>query len=146
AYVLCSLAANTNLKAMTQLVGRILRQPGARKTHIEALDECYVITHHADTAKVVGAIKEGLEQDGLGDLVLRVTQDDRSASGKVTRTIERRPAFATTEICLPKVMVVEDGEARELDYETDVLAAIDWRGFGPKEIADRIPQNAQAAE
>jgi type III restriction enzyme len=146
AYVLCSLAANTNLKAMTQLVGRILRQPGARKTHIEALDECYVITHHADTAKVVGAIKEGLEQDGLGDLVLRVTQDDRSASGKVTRTIERRPAFATTEIYLPKVMVVEDGEARELDYETDVLAAIDWRGFDPKEIADRIPQNAQAAE
>ena len=146
AYVLCSLAANTNLKAMTQLVGRILRQPGALKTGIEALDECYVITHHADTAKVVGAIKEGLEQDGLGDLVLRVTQDDKSASGKVTRTIKRRPAFATTEIYLPKVMVVEGGEARELDYETDVLAAIDWRGFDPKEIAERIPENAQAAE
>lgn len=43
-------------------------------------------------------------------------------------------------------MVVEDGEARELDYETDVLAAIDWRGFDPKEIAERIPENAQAAE
>src|SRR5690606_21652095 len=143
---LCSLAANTSLKAMTQLVGRILRQPGALKTGIEALDECYVITHHADTAKVVGAIKEGLEQDGLGDLVLRVTQDDKSASGKVTRTIKRRPAFATTEIYLPKVMVVEGGEARELDYETDVLAAIDWRGFDPKEIAERIPENAQAAE
>src|SRR5690606_22437122 len=42
--------------------------------------------------------------------------------------------------------VVEDGEARELDYETDVLAAIDWRGFDPKEIAERIPENAQAAE
>jgi len=146
AYVLCSLAANTNLKAMTQLVGRILRQPGALKTGIEALDECYVITHHADTANVVAAIKEGLERDGLGDLVLRVTQDDKSASCKVTRTIKRRPAFATTEIYLPKVMVVEGGEARELDYETDVLAAIDWRGFDPKEIAERIPENAQAAE
>ena len=146
AYVLCSLAASANLKAMTQLVGRILRQPGALKTGVEALDECHVITHHADTATVVGAIKDGLEQDGLGDLVLRVTQDDRSASGKATRTIKRRPAFATTEIYLPKVMVVEDGEARELDYETDVLAAIDWRGFAPKEIAERIPENAQAAE
>ncbi len=146
AYVLCSLAASANLKAMTQLVGRILRQPGALKTGVEALDECHVITHHADTATVVGAIKDGLEQDGLGDLVLRVTQDDKSASGKATRTIKRRPAFATTEIYLPKVMVVKDGEARELDYETDVLAAIDWRGFDPKEIAERIPENAQAAE
>lgn len=32
AYVLCGLAASTNLKAMTQLVGRILRQPHAMKT------------------------------------------------------------------------------------------------------------------
>ncbi|MEA4837763.1 MAG: DEAD/DEAH box helicase family protein, partial [Rhodospirillaceae bacterium] len=44
AYVLCSLAASSNLKAMTQLVGRILRQPGALKTGVEALDECHVIT------------------------------------------------------------------------------------------------------
>ena len=56
AYVLCSLAASANLKAMTQLVGRILRQPGALKTGVDALDECHVITHHADTATVVGAI------------------------------------------------------------------------------------------
>ena len=146
AYVLCSLAASANLKAMTQLVGRILRQPGALKTGVEALDECHVITHHADTATVVSAIKDGLEQDGLGDLVLRVTQDDKSTSGKATRPIKRRPAFATTEIYLPKVMVVESGEARELDYETDVLSALDWRGFDPQEIADRVPENAQAAE
>lgn len=146
AYVMCSLAASANLKAMTQLVGRILRQPSALKTGVEALDECHVITHHADTATVVGAIKDGLEQDGLGDLVLRVTQDDKSAAGKATRTIKRRPAFAITEIYLPKVMVVENGGARELDYETDVLAAIDWRGFDTQEIAQHIPENAQAAE
>lgn len=146
AYVLCSLAASSNQKAMTQLVGRILRQPGALKTGVDALDECHVITHHADTASVVGAIKDGLEKDGLGDLVLRVAQDDKTGSGKTARTIKRRPAFASTEIYLPKVMLVEGGEARDLDYETDVLSAIDWRGFAPKEIADRIPENAQAAE
>lgn len=146
AYVLCSLAASANLKAMTQLVGRILRQPGALKTDVEALDECHVITHHADTATVVGAIKDGLEQDGLGDLVLRVTQDDKSGTGQTARTINRRPGFATTEIYLPKVMVVEDEDVRELDYETDVLSALDWRGFDPQDIADRVPENAQAAE
>ena len=43
-------------------------------------------------------------------------------------------------------MIVEGGEARDLDYETDVLSSIDWRGFDPKDIAARIPENAQAAE
>lgn len=146
AYVLCGLAASSNLKAMTQLVGRILRQPGAMKTGVGTLDECHVITHHADTATVVNAIKDGLEQDGLGDFVLQVAQGDGAGTGNVVRKIDRRPAFAKTEIFLPKVMVLEDKQARDLDYETDVLSAIDWRGFDPKDIAARIPENAQAAE
>lgn len=131
---------------MTQLVGRILRQPHAVKTGVDALDECHVITHRTGTATVVEAIKKGLEQDGLGDLVLRVSQDDPAGASRVTRAINRRPAFATTEIYLPRVMIVEDGKARELDYETDVLAGIDWRGFDPKDIAAHIPENAQSAE
>lgn len=146
AYVLCALAASSNLKAMTQLVGRILRQPGALKTGIAALDECHVITHHADTATVVEAIKDGLEQDGLGDLVLQIAQPDASGAAKVTRKISRRADFASTEIYLPRVMTVEGGEARDLDYETDILSGIDWRGFHPQDIAARIPENAQAAE
>lgn len=146
AYVLCALAANSNQNAMTQLVGRILRQPGAMKTGVEALDECHVITHRAETASVVEAIKTGLEKDGLGDLVLRVSQDDTSAKAKVSRTIHRRDAFASTDIYLPKVMIIEDGEPRELDYETDILASLDWRGFDPSAIAASIPENAQAAE
>lgn len=146
AYVLCALAASSNKAAMTQLVGRILRQPGAFKTGVDALDECHVITHHADTAEVVSAIKDGLEQDGLGDLVLQVAASDAATSAKVTRKVERRADFKSTEIYLPKVMLVEGGETRELDYETDVLAAIDWRGYDPATIALSIPENAQAAE
>ncbi|MCY3823725.1 MAG: DEAD/DEAH box helicase family protein [Nitrospinae bacterium] len=146
AYVLCALAANTNLHAMTQLVGRILRQPGAIKTGVEALDECHIITHHAETASVVEAIKAGLEQDGLGDLVLQVSQEDTSDSKSESRKIKRRSDFESTEIYLPKAMVVENGESRELDYETDVLSRIDWRGFNPKDIAARIPENADVVE
>ena len=144
AYVLCSLAASSNLKAMTQLIGRILRQPGAIKTGVEALDECHVITHHAGTAEVVGAIKDGLEQDGLGDLVLSVVQGN-PGSAKVSRKIPRSNTFASTEIYLPKVLLVAD-ETRELDYETDLLSRVDWRGLDPQFIVDRIPANAQAAE
>jgi type III restriction enzyme len=28
----------------------------------------------------------------------------------------------------------------------DVLSAVDWRGFDPQDIVNRIPENAQAAE
>ncbi|MEQ8666972.1 MAG: DEAD/DEAH box helicase family protein [Rhodospirillales bacterium] len=146
AYVLCALAANANLKAMTQLVGRILRQPGALKTGVAALDECHVITHRADTATVVGAIKSGLENDGLGDLVLQVSPDANGGGGGTVRKIDRRAGFRKTEIYLPKVLIVEGGEARELDYETDILSCIDWRDFDPSPIGDKVPENAQAAE
>jgi type III restriction enzyme len=145
AYVLCALAASSNLKAMTQLIGRILRQPGAMKTGVGALDECHVITHHIATGEVVGAIKDGLENDGLGDLVLTVVQGDPGGGTRTTRKIARRNDFASTEIYLPKVLLVED-EVRELDYETDLLSMVDWRDFNPQPIADRIPENAQAVE
>ena len=146
AYVLCSLAASSNLRAMTQLIGRILRQPGAIKTGVDVLDECHVVTHHAGTAEVVNAVKDGLDQDGLGDLVIEVVQSDVGAGTKVARRIQRRKEFASTEIYLPRVLLVDREEVRELDYEADILSAVDWRGYDPQKIADRIPENAQVAE
>jgi type III restriction enzyme len=146
AYVLCSLAANSNLNAMTQLVGRILRQPQALKTRRDALDECHVITHQAGTGEVVAQIKGGLEKDGLGDLVIQVKQGEGAKAASASRVINRRADFASTEIYLPKVMIDDSGQARELDYDTDILATIDWRGFDASTIADAIPDNVQAAE
>ena len=146
AYLLCALAASSNKNALTQLVGRVLRQPHAMKTGVEALDECHIITHHARTAAVVEAIKKGLEQEGLGDLVLQVSQEDNGGGGHETRKINRRPALASAGIYLPKVMVLDYGQVRELDYETDILSRIDWRGFDPENIVARIPENAQVAD
>lgn len=146
AYVLCSLAASSNMRAMTQLVGRILRQPYATKTGVAALDECHVVTHHADTASVVAGIKSGLEQDGLGDLVLSVAGDEAVGTSGTKRPVHRRNDLASTEIYLPKVLVVDGGAPRDLDYDTDILAAIDWRGYDARAIAETIPDNAQAAE
>ena len=145
AYVLCALAASSNMDSLTQLVGRILRQPDAMKTGIESLDECYVITHHAETAKVVGAVKEGLQQGGLDDLVLQVSQEDSGLDVRTER-IERREEFKSVEIYLPKVVVLDPAGRRELDYETDVLSRIDWRGFEPSAIVAKIPEDHQAAD
>lgn len=141
AYVLCSLAAASNLSAMTQLVGRILRQPYALKTGVAALDECYVVTHHAATQAVVQAIKSGLEKDGLADLAIEVPPGGAVPTPGTARKVERRADFKNLQIYLPKVLKVEAGEVRDLDYETDILAAIDWRDFSPAAVVAEIPDN-----
>lgn len=146
AYVLCSLAASSNLNAMTQLVGRILRQPHALKTGVDALDEGHIIAHHPTTGDVVKAIKDGLEKDGLGDLVLNVSSTDAMGSERETRKLPRRGRFTNIDIFLPKVLAVSGDEIRDLDYETDILASVDWTGFDSAALAAKIPENAQAAE
>ncbi len=147
AYILCTLAASSNLSALTQLVGRILRQPQAQKTRVNALDECYVVTHHLETALVIEKIKDGLKRVGLGDLIVEVKyKENPDESPSAPQRIRRRRSFKSIEIFLPKVMVVNDRETRELDYETDVLSQINWQGYIPNKIADNIPENAQPAE
>ena len=145
AYVLCVLAASANLSAMTQLVGRILRQPYARKTGIAALDESYVVTHHADTADVVSAIKQGLEDDGMGDLVREIRTSDPNASTG-PRAVQRRPNHARTEIYLPLVLRVTDDQVRLLDYEADVLFALDWSDIDVLPLVKRIPTQLSRSE
>ncbi|NTV17573.1 MAG: DEAD/DEAH box helicase family protein [Chlorobiaceae bacterium] len=145
AYILCALAASSNLSAMTQLIGRILRQPDANKTGIALLDESYVITHHADTARVVEAIKKGLEEDGMGDLVREIRTSDTSLpSGP--RTVYRRPSFVMTDIFLPLVLRMEGIHGRELRYEDDILFSLDWETLDVAPLVNRIPENISNAE
>lgn len=145
AYVLCALAANGNETAMTQLVGRILRQPYAEKTGVDALDECYVFAHRADTAATVAAIKRGLENDGLGDLAHDVHLSSGSADGAgEMRPLRRRDKFTTTDIALPQVLAVEpDGYTRLLDAETDLFPLVDWEAFDLEAFAAGLRKDAR---
>lgn len=148
AYVLCSLAASRNMSAMTQLTGRILRQPYAEKTGVVALDECYVYCNHDATREVIEGIKKGLEADGMADLAVQVREFDGEAGGSdsmpTKRKLNRRQEFAKTEIYFPKVLWSEGGMVRDLDYERDVLLGIDWDSVDVDAIAQRVPINAVA--
>jgi type III restriction enzyme len=142
AYVLCSLSANRNMRAMTQLVGRILRQPYASKTSIRELDECYVLCHHAATREVVAGIKQGLEEDGMADLAQQIKDSGvGNGAGKIVRKIKRRPPLKSLEIFLPVVNWVIDDEVRKLDYERDVLLRLDWSSMTVNELAKKIPDD-----
>jgi type III restriction enzyme len=147
AYVLCALAAGKEIRAMTQLMGRILRLPHVAKTGREALDACYVLCHDAKTGDVVKAIKKSLEDEGMGDLGLAVS----GPSGEtVTRqeTFRRRPQFASLSIYLPRVTWVEhdamgNKRRRELAYESDVLARVDWTQLRADTLAQDWAPDAQ---
>lgn len=147
AYVLCALAANGNESAMTQLVGRILRQPHATKTEIPALDECYVYAHRADTAATVAAIKRGLENDGLGDLAQDIMLSGPAAGKAEVRAIGRRDHWRTADIALPQVLTVEGGgTVRAFDAETDLFPMIDWGRLDWAGLAARLPKDAKGAD
>jgi type III restriction enzyme len=146
AYVLCSLTPMSSKGAMTQLVGRILRQPDAIKTKIPALDECYVFCFHSKTGEVVHAIRKGLEQDGMADLVASIRETGgKGNSGNLVRTITPREKFLKTKIYLPKVLWVEADKARDLEYETDILYRINWNDINLEGLAATLPKAVQAA-
>jgi type III restriction enzyme len=147
AYVLCALAATTNKNALTQLVGRILRQPDTIKTGIDALDECYVVCHHASTREVIDAVKAGLEQDGMADLADQI-REYKGDGGKrpESRSIPRRGDFKPLKIYLPLVNWVEGDKVRQLDYEQDILLRLPWEKLTPDSaFADRVKKISTSA-
>lgn len=129
AYVLCSLASTQSLTAMTQLVGRILRQPEAQRTGIQALDECYVVCYRQGTKDMVDAIIDGLKQDGMGDLAGQVKSTDSGGSGGFPVIRRKRAALAGVNVFLPLVLWESADGPRALDWWGDVLGWIDWDGL-----------------
>ncbi len=128
AYVLCALAASRGKRAMTQLVGRILRLPQVCKTGREALDACYVFCHDATTGEVIKAIKQSLESEGMGDLAMSV-RGDTVGAGDAPQPValRRRAGLEALRIFVPTVTWAEpDGTRRPLEYDSDVLARLPW--------------------
>ncbi len=131
AYILVSLANSQSTTAMTQLVGRILRQPYAVKTSVTELDECYVYTYQYNTGKLVDGIKSNLESEGLGDIAGRMAI--KNGSDQVVGTLERhevnyRPEFSrfAGHIYLPVFAIKQRDTWREVDYTSDLLQNVPW--------------------
>lgn len=130
AYVLVMLDNTSAQRAITQLVGRVLRQPYVRYTGRAALDQCYVYCWNTTVGAAVNQVKNGLEQEGLSGLSGEVM----GASGDGRRvTVERKDRFRGEDIFLPMVLHGAGGDGwDELDYQRHILPHIDWEGMrGP---------------
>ena len=123
AYVLVILDNLKSEKSLTQLLGRILRQPNTSLTNRESLDKCYVFCHHEDTDSAMRYVKNGLAAEGMGDIAVNVSSGGTSHMEEVIA--ERRKGL-TNSIFMPKVLHRDGRKWTELDYRRHILSQIDW--------------------
>ena len=131
AYVLVILTNPKSKNALTQLVGRILRQPGARKTRLIELDESYVFCFKQNTNVLLTSIRDGFSREGLGDLKSQIIADleeDGEEGKQPERLIKIRQRFkkAASSTILPVFMVRRDRRWKPVNYEMDIAAQIPW--------------------
>ena len=134
AYVLAMLDNTTAKRAITQLVGRVMRQPHARRTGREGLDRCYVYCWNTAVGEAVEHVKAGLEEEGLTGLGGEVFSETGGDTKRVTLT--RREPFSDRDIFLPLVLHRGGDGWRELDYARDILPDIDWCAIAAPAVSD----------
>ena len=129
AYVLAVLTNPSSKTALTQLVGRILRQPYAAKTGEAALDESYVFCFQRRGADLLKEVRRGFGLEGLQGLEGRIKADDDGPmrSGEVVPAVQRKGfRKAAQDLVLPTFMIRDGREWRLLHYEADILSRVPW--------------------
>lgn len=129
AYVLVILDATRSRMALTQLVGRILRQPFAKKTGTQLLDESYVYVYRQETKDLFDGIKNGFEHEGLGDLKTHIAPEEGLSGYRKDFEIKefkvrKRFEKVANQIILPFFVIKDRGGWRRVNYEIDILSRI----------------------
>lgn len=130
AYVLALLDKTTASTAMTQMIGRVLRQPHTMSTSIKSLNECYVFCFDQKVEDAVANVRKGLEEEGMTGLseFVKASGDTGGADDEIPDlvTLKRRKKFESLKIFLPKVLHREGKGWRGIHYERDILAQVGW--------------------
>jgi type III restriction enzyme len=142
AYVLGVIPRSRQVTALTQLVGRVLRQPYTKRTGVAALDQCYTFFNYADGEELLQGIKQALEADGLEDVVDSVI----GTSGPSGQHLEYR-AFPIQKsiqekygasLFLPLWHIKDGKKIRLLSYRTDITSRINWSDLDSTDLAKSL--------
>ncbi len=136
AYILVSLNNTGSQQSMTQLVGRVLRQPFTVKTPFEELNQSYVFCLRRKASDITKEVKKALEGEGYeGDAISVVdrSEDGTKASEKLETKMreESRRYYKKFEgkVYLP-LFAVKNGKGYEvLDYYRHLLSQVKVREF-----------------
>lgn len=130
AYVLAILTNPSSRNALTQLVGRILRQPYAKKTGISELDESYVFCFQRRGGELLNEVRKGFGLEGLQGLEGKITQDtEHTLRSSRLVVAQQRDEYsqAALDLVLPAFMVKDSDYWRLAHYEEDILLRVPWR-------------------
>ena len=111
---------------MTQLVGRILRQPYTRKTHVPALDESYVYCFQR--TELLNEIRDGFKREGLEEMQGRIVKDVADLAAVELREVGPRSNYKTAaaNMVLPAFLMRDGRDWRLVSYEADILSRVRW--------------------
>ena len=136
AYVLVSLNNTGSLLSMTQLVGRVLRQPYTERSPLAELNESYVFCLRRKAGQIAREVKKSLEKEGYeGDLMSVVDSSGDSAKAKDTREAQMRDRYRRFykkfegKVYLPKFAVKEGNDYAVLDYYRHLVSKVDVSKF-----------------
>ena len=132
AYVLTTLINATAAVSMTQLVGRVLRQPYAHKTDIPALDESYVFFARHETGELIQRVYAALRDEGLDDVPGGIAVHDQGGTQADMTDLPIRPQFQELagRVYLPCFVVADKpGQFREVGFEMDILSCINFEAI-----------------
>jgi len=141
AYTLTILTNPTSKNALTQLVGRILRQPYAKKTHIKDLDESYVFCFQQRAMDLMKNIEKGFKDEGLGDLTKFINAGEGNGekpTNLIQKEVKIREKYSkvVNSLLLPLFITDIDGKYLLVDYARDIQSQIDWSQIDLTEVCN----------
>ncbi len=141
AYILVSLSSTGSSQNMTQLVGRVLRQPYQARTPFAELNESYVYCLHATTGEISRQVKTALEKEGYEGEAAGMVVHATDGPARTERTVSIRPNFKSLyrkpfqgKIYLPRFCIQhgkgKSAEYEGLDYFEHLVSGVDVTKFG----------------
>lgn len=137
AYILVSLSNTRSQQSMTQLVGRVLRQPYVEWSKFEELNQCYVFCLRRKAEDISREVKKALEQEGYeGDAASVVDRSEAGGKPSDRREASIREEFRSLyqkpfegKVYLPRFCIKHGGRYQALDYFRHLISQVDVTKF-----------------
>ena len=128
AYILGIIPNAQSSSSMTQLVGRILRQPYVQKTGIPQLDESYVYFCKGDVSEVLKRVEAGLKSEGLEDIIGSISTGEDAGTPRPRKLVKIKEEFANKDeqFYLPVWLVKKEEGISRFNYTRDIKARLDF--------------------
>jgi type III restriction enzyme len=145
AYILGVIPNVSSNTSITQLIGRILRQPYAKKTQVRLLDESYVYYAKGQSGDLIEQVKVGFKNEGLDDLIQKV-KPRKSSEEVQAKTVGIKKEFLKNyrgSLYLPVWLKIEDAEKkRKFNYDIDIKPHLNFESVAlTEEQSKRIEES-----